>query len=62
MSSFNIYRNNKPPGRGLKLQEKKDQRIFCPTCASNELEGKDGIIGSVHPLWVLANPPSSQPQ
>lgn len=41
----------------------EDQKIFCPTRASNELQGKDGSIGSsFHPLLALANIPSSQPQ
>ena len=40
----------------------EDQKIFCSTHASNELQGKDGSTGSFHPLWVLASIPSSQSQ
>lgn len=49
-------------GGGQSSKGKEDQRIFCPTHASNELQRKDGIIGSLHPLWVSASTPSSQTQ
>lgn len=49
-------------GGGWRSKGTEDQRIFCPTRASNELPGKDGGTGSFRPLWVVANTPSSQPQ